>query len=170
MNQQLIDFYKGTGTDSEGRSLKDIMSFGDEQLEATHDFIQWLFPLKEPSPFNKNAPLLDDETIKAFRDDLQLKIKVAQSLGKFLRFLQLDAEAKTQTIITTVDVIEMHWLTRKNHNMRRLTRILTSLRYLGLDEFSDALYSCLCDLMSKTNIIDDETKEYWQKAAEGPLP
>jgi hypothetical protein len=43
---QLLAFYRGEGTDAEGRFLKDIWTWTDDDLEAVHDFIQWLFPLK----------------------------------------------------------------------------------------------------------------------------
>lgn len=43
---QLLDFYCGEATDAEGRFLKDIWSWADDDLEAVHDFIQWLFPAR----------------------------------------------------------------------------------------------------------------------------
>ena len=46
---QLTDFYRGTGTDVEGRTLAEIWAYSDAELEGVHDFIQWLFPLREPA-------------------------------------------------------------------------------------------------------------------------
>src|SRR5262245_5587601 len=63
---RLLDFYRGEGTDAEGRRLDDILAWRDGRLEAVHDFIQWLFPLPEPSRFNPDAPLLTPHDIAAF--------------------------------------------------------------------------------------------------------
>jgi hypothetical protein len=54
----LVDLYRGRAVDTEGRSLKDVLSWPDDELEVVHDFVQWLFPLPEPSRFNPDAPLL----------------------------------------------------------------------------------------------------------------
>src|SRR5260370_19373303 len=64
---RLVDFYRGEATDREGRFLRDLWAWGDDDLEAVHDFIQWLFPLPEPSRYNPDAPLLTDENIAPFR-------------------------------------------------------------------------------------------------------
>jgi hypothetical protein len=68
---QLLDFYRGTQLDSSGRMLHEIWDWTDDDLEAIHDFIQWLFPLPEPSQFNPDAPLLtpEDNTSGARRLD-----------------------------------------------------------------------------------------------------
>jgi hypothetical protein len=41
-----------------GRYLREIQEWPDDQLESVHDYIQWLFPLPEPSGFNVAAPAL----------------------------------------------------------------------------------------------------------------
>jgi hypothetical protein len=53
---RLTDFYRGAGSDSEGRSLADLWNLSDDEMEDIHDFIQWMFPLREPSRFNPDAP------------------------------------------------------------------------------------------------------------------
>ena len=51
----VLDFYRG-GRNDKGCTLEDIWAFGDRTLEAKHDFIQWLFPLKTLG-MNPTAPL-----------------------------------------------------------------------------------------------------------------
>ena len=68
---RVVDFYLGTRPDTEGRFLKDLWSWSDRDLEEVHDFIQWLFPLPEPSQFNPDAPLLTAEDIAAFKRQLR---------------------------------------------------------------------------------------------------
>lgn len=72
----IVDFYrdeKGVANPS-GYSLFDILhNWEDGDWEGVHDFIQWVFPLKEPSNFNPDAPLLTEEDIALFRADDDLK-------------------------------------------------------------------------------------------------
>src|SRR5438067_6338723 len=86
---RLTEFYRGTGLDTEGRTLSEMWAFRDEEMEAYHDFIQWMFPLRERSQFNPDAPLLSDDDVAAFRDDLTLRAHLLRSLDRFLDFLGL---------------------------------------------------------------------------------
>lgn len=45
-----------------------IVQKSDEWLAATHDYIQWLFPLPERSQFNPHAPILTNEVCAGFVD------------------------------------------------------------------------------------------------------
>ena len=65
-DSRVLEFYRGHGRDHRGRLLADILGFDFYELEFHHDYIQWLFPLPEPSGANASAPLLTDEDIAAF--------------------------------------------------------------------------------------------------------
>src|SRR5689334_20682072 len=54
---QIVDFYRGLTIDTEGRLLQDLWNWDDESLEVSHDFIQWMLPLRDPSQFNPDAPI-----------------------------------------------------------------------------------------------------------------
>ncbi len=41
----VLGFLNGTAADIHGRTFDDVLAFSDEQIERTHNFIQWLFPL-----------------------------------------------------------------------------------------------------------------------------
>src|ERR1700730_3164051 len=84
---RLLDFYRGQGTDAEGRFLKAIWTWEDNDLEAVHDFIQWLFPLPEPSQFNPDSPLLTANDIEAFKNDPVLQTNLIKSFERILGFL-----------------------------------------------------------------------------------
>jgi len=45
----LTSFLTDAGIDAAGRTHADNIAMTDEELENNHDFIQWLFPLPEPS-------------------------------------------------------------------------------------------------------------------------
>lgn len=80
MSEAILAFYQGDSTDSEGRIIETIWSWNYQKLEYTHDYIQWLFPLKERSRFNQNAPVLNEEVIQAFRTSNELKKRLKKSL------------------------------------------------------------------------------------------
>jgi hypothetical protein len=162
----LVEFYRGSGTDSEGRRLDAILAWGDGRLEAVHDFIQWLFPLPEPSRFNPDAPLLTAEDISAFRQDPRLRANLRRSFERILSFLGLARAADGEVLegpnfaSRAPDV----WV-YPNHNWLRITRILRSLYLLGLETEARALYRRLADFHSRRRFpIGDDTFQYWSGA------
>ena len=66
-------------------TLDTILSWDDGRLEAVHDYIQWLFPLDEPSRFNPSAPLLTAHDRAAFRDP-ELAANLRRALDRMLAF------------------------------------------------------------------------------------
>jgi hypothetical protein len=86
---QLIAFYSGDGTDDRGRTLAEIWTWDDEQLEYVHDYIQWLFPLAEASMFNSSAPILTADDIKQFRGNPELRCNLHKSFQRILSFYGL---------------------------------------------------------------------------------
>ena len=115
---KLIEFYLHNGTDDYGRSLKDMWTWDHFQLEKVHDYIQWMFPTATPSQYNHNAPLVDAETIEVFKNSSELQSYLITSSFIFERFLDLDNP-------------NAHWLTNKNHNFLRITRVIESLMVLN---------------------------------------
>jgi hypothetical protein len=153
---RILQFYRGTGTDNRGRRLDDILSWDDAQLENNHDYIQWLFPLPEPSGFNPGAPTLVQADIVAFRQYGALRRAVLTSLGVMRRFYGLDGATARQA----------SWLTPGNHNMLRLTRIIRSLHLLGLDEEAAALLRDLETIYASgaARTIGPVTLGHWRRA------
>ena len=39
-----------------------------------------------------------------------------------------------------------NWLTSRNHNFLRLSRIMRSLKLCGLERWAKAMHSCLCEI------------------------
>jgi hypothetical protein len=79
LNSSIIGFYGGTHPDHRGRYLREIQQWQDSQLEAVHDYIQWLFPLPERSGFNVAAPVLNPKSIQEFRNQPDLKDNLRDS-------------------------------------------------------------------------------------------
>jgi hypothetical protein len=165
---RLTAFYRGEAADSEGRSLQDLWTWSDEDLEAVHDFIQWLFPLPEPSRYNPDAPLLTPDDVAAFRADERLRANLARSFERLLTFLGLSQTADGQVVegpnfaARAPDV----WAF-PNHNWLRITRILRSLTLLGLPDRARALYERLKAFHASRRFpIPAETFAYWTDAIE----
>ncbi len=154
MESKILAFYRGTGCDHAGRTLEEILAWQDSALEFTHDYIQWLFPLPEPSAFNPWAPVLAPSDIAAFRDSQELQHQLRRAAARMKIFYQLDRERPS-------------WITPHNHNFLRLSRILASLRLLGLEDEAADWFAKLSELYSRhAQVIGAETWRYWQAAAQ----
>jgi hypothetical protein len=163
---KLLDFYRGQGTDVQHRRLDDIWQWDDDDWEGVHDFIQWLFPLPEPSQFNPNAPLLTDADIAAFRDDPVLAGNLRKSFERVLSFLGL-AKDSAGLVVKGPNFAEREpdvW-SAPNHNWLRITRILRSLSLLGLGEEALVLFAWLEEAyMRRRYPISSDTFRYWSDA------
>ena len=166
----IVRFYGGAGVDTRGRSLDDILAWDDDALERVHDFIQWLFPLDEPSAFNPDAPLLADDDRTAFRGDAHLAANLKRAFLRILTFygFALD-EAGGAPVVrrsSSWEVRRSVWLHPGNHNHLRLTRILKSLVLLGQPALARALLERLQE-EAKTagpGCISPTTLRYWSEA------
>ena len=171
----LLGFYAGTRHDDRGRFLREIHRWPDHKLEQTHDYIQWLFPLAERSGFNPEAPILDTKTIREFRSRLELRRNVQSSFRRMLAFYGMESQEAGELRVTrSVSFAERseNWLTPANDNHLRITRILKSLRLLGLEAEAAAFFECLANIYrlesaKATPRISEETFTYWQAAAHG---
>lgn len=165
MNKPIVEFYSGKSTDTSGRTLRQIQGWGYDNLENVHNYIQWLFPLSEPSRFNPLAPVLDAEQIAEFHVDAELRARLLASLDTMLGFYGF--ERTNVSIVRSSAWAERsrNWLTLGNHNHLRLTRILKSLSILGLKDHAHALFEALDNIYSeRSSVISNATMGYWKRA------
>jgi hypothetical protein len=163
---RLLDFYRGQGTDAESRFLKDILAWPDDDLEAVHDFIQWLFPLPDPSQYNPDAPLLTEADIAAFKSDPVLQANLMKSFERILGFLgfSLTGDGKVAEGDSFSERIPDIWAV-PNHNWLRITRILRSLMLLGMEAQAQAFYDRLEAIYTRRKFpITADTFRYWMEA------
>jgi hypothetical protein len=167
----LVSFYRGERSDAENRLLQQLWGWTDEDLEEVHDYIQWLFPLPEPSGFNPKAPLLTDEDIAAFKSDPLLQANLGRSFQRILTFLGLSLTEEGRVVegpnfsARAADV----WR-RPNHNWLRVTRILRSLYLLGLEALAEAFFTWLAAAYrNRWYPIPDDVFQFWSAAAKGLL-
>ena len=83
---ELTAFFEGTEGDYRGRKFSDILEWSDSELEASHDYIQTLFPLPEASLVNWSATIIDRKVFDAFRAQPELREKLRAALTRILSF------------------------------------------------------------------------------------
>lgn len=162
-------FYRGEAPDTSGRFLRDLWTWNDDQLEETHDFIQWMFPLPEPSAYNPRAPLLTPDNIAEFRRDRALQANLLRSAVCIFRFfgLALSEEGVVQPGTNFAARVPDVW-SAPNHNWLRMTRVLRSLSLLGLENVALAFYRQLQLLYRAQRFpIPSKTYEFWTEAVRG---
>jgi len=169
VRSRITGFYLGETPDHRGRVLDDLHTQTLESLERNHDYIQWLFPLPEPSSANPDAPLLSASDVREFAGSEELRSNLVRSLIVMLRFYGLElVQSPAGPVIHRSDTFHLRskeWLTPFNHNFLRLTRILRSLTLLGCKEYADALFRCLEEIYRENPaIIGEDTFRYWKTA------
>ncbi|MEE4244726.1 MAG: opioid growth factor receptor-related protein [Kangiellaceae bacterium] len=164
-----ISFYLHKATDHKQRLLADIWMMTYDELEKNHDFIQWLFPLIEPSPVNPDAPTLTDDVITAGRDNQLILNNVLASfdtIAAFWGFCRDDNNSITRT--DYFGARSKSWLTHHNHNHLRITRVLKHLSLIGFDQLSINTCSFLIMELNNAglNIAEISAINYWLEATE----
>ena len=174
----LVAFYRDGAPDDRGRTLAEILSWDDDRLEAVHDFIQWLFPLSEPSGANPSAPTLDSAAIAAFQASPEMQQRLRQSFDRMVRFYGFagspsaspdpSSPGPVPTIVRSPSFAARarNWLHPMNHNHLRLTRILRSTLLLGLEAESKALFHALNAIYREfPDRIPARTHAFWSDAS-----
>lgn len=172
----IIEFYDPVvlGRDARGRTQNSILAWDNGKLESCHDYIQVLFPLPEGSPFNWMAPIVNRVTFDAFRFREELRERLRASFVRILNLYDLQLQsAGADLIVVSADNFSRasgNWVTRFNHNHLRITRIIRSLRVLGLEEEARAFFVILKQTYYGTRgKICSRSFMYWSRAAKRPL-
>jgi hypothetical protein len=182
--RRLVDFYDpGTkGTDAHGRTLDQILGWNDDQLEYSHNYIQTIFPLPEESGFGHTAPVVDEETMLIISQSPELQSNLLRALKRMLAFYGFDAKDKpisgsSDNDVSHLDITPMRncergfsrWVKRIDHNHLRITRIIRSLRVLGLPDAAKDLFDALMEVYETRSVIGSTSVAFWTRAMERPL-
>ena len=145
----IVVFLEGKTPDHRGRMLSMLWKQTDDDAENNHDYIQWMFPLDEPSQAISGTPVLNDFDIDEVREN-QLAIgNLEESACWFLGFLERND----------------HWITNYDHNHLRITRVIKSLRLLASDEAADEFKDKVIALAGDNlNLVDGEARDFWNSA------
>lgn len=163
----VVAFYSG-GRDAAGRTLEQVLAWEDDLIEGVHDYIQWLFPTRQPSGVNPLAPVVTDDTAREFHRDSQLRARMRAALNRMLVFYGLrQGKDRIEIDPSRFPMRGRVWLRPGNHNHLRLTRILDSLATLGLVDEARALQQCLLNEVCTApngDAISARTREFWRHA------
>ena len=113
-NVSIVDFLEGVEPNINKLYIQDIWDLSDEEIENTHDFIQWLFPTDTPSRYNLAAPVLSEQDILNIQNSEKAKKNLKYSANWFLNFLDRHS----------------YWIDKHDHNQLRIKRIKKCLRLL----------------------------------------
>src|SRR5271155_4702413 len=103
MGMNFAAFYRGEAPDHLGRMLEDILRWNDDKLEAGHDYIHVLFPLREPSAHIPSAPVLDDATLAEFRKNHTIQENLLRSFRVMLRFYGFELDTQKREVGKAAD-------------------------------------------------------------------
>lgn len=146
---EITSFLSGTGTDHRGRKLRDILAFQDDALEATHDYIQWLFPIPEKSAFNAFAPVLTSRDIDELHRNPEALDNLRAAAERMLEFYRNDA----------------HWLTATDHNHLRISRIIRSLRLIVGHDEAERFHDEIMKLVNAAGSpVSADALAFWRRA------
>ncbi|MBB4041742.1 hypothetical protein GGR34_003423 [Microvirga flocculans] len=148
-------YLAGSGRDGQGRLAADVLAFSDEELEAVHDYIQWLFPLTTRSAAQPHAPVLTQGEIDAIRADPRAAETLRKAEERIRRFYRNTA----------------WWLTPYDHNHLRITRILHSLKLLAAPEDAQRFYRAILQLHEEAGSpVNRRSLRFWAQAAGEATP
>lgn len=163
----VVAYYSG-GPDAAGRTLAETLAWNDERLETVHDYIQWVFPTRQPSGVNPLAPLVSDDTVRAFARDAGLRERLRRAFDRMLLLYGLRwSEERVEIDRERFPARARVWLHAGNHNHLRLTRIMDSVATLGLRAEARALQKCLledvCNAAGEGR-VSARTIDFWRRA------
>jgi hypothetical protein len=160
---RVVQFYRLENVHPLKYTIEEMWQWDDRQLEKMHNYIQWWFPLDEPSGNSLGAPILTMDEIEQFHTDKEIRVRLLKSFSIMMNYYGFAFDDKTGKIGKAKD-FEKHsgWLFPDNHNYLRITRILKSMTLLGFPEISKALLGVLEGLYKEYRVyIGPKTWKYW---------
>ncbi|MFC7379088.1 opioid growth factor receptor-related protein [Brevundimonas sp. GCM10030266] len=126
-----------------------MLAFNNAALEQNHDYIQWLFPLTEPSGAVPDAPVLTTEEVAAIAHSSIAQIVLAGATDRMASFYR-DTD---------------RWLRAEDHNHLRITRIIRSLRLLRGDAAAEGFKAWIMARVEATGApVNSRSRGYWATA------
>jgi len=146
---RIIKFLRGEAFDTKIRTLAEMQRYPSWKLERSHDVLQWMFPTDIKSKSYDEAPILTLEYIQCIQADKEIQSAIRSSLNRMLAFYEEND----------------YWVSQRNHNFKRLTRILRCLWLAGLKRDYVCLQKALDEVyVDYADIVGEETYSYWKNA------
>lgn len=159
----LIDFLEGNGEDIYGRTLQSILETpGRWWFEFTHNYIQWLFPLREESNAAYSIPLTDEMVDYIKKNDAILR-NIKRSFFKMLEFYGFSYTNNAIVLVMSTKEMMIRWMNPYNHNFLRITRILRCLSIVGYCDLASEWLESLEEATKNLHYVE-KSKEFWREA------
>jgi hypothetical protein len=125
----------------------------DREIEAHHDWVQWLFPLPTRSAAVLGSPVLTASDIAAIRGDPRAIEMLEHASERLLRYYG------------STD----HWLSPYDHNHLRITRIIQSLGLLVGPDAARRFYDAVMALHEAAGApVNQDSLGRWKQALGEP--
>ncbi len=171
-------FYSNKGHDHQGRTITDLLTHKREWYEGCHDWVQWLFPSREPSNYCAEAPLLNQNDVEFLKErkDKGVSSNINIAVCVFLDFLGLQCsfnkgDLNTIEVTSNKALKKRHaiWMDALNHNHLRITRFLAFLSIIGYREAAVRILNTMIILSGvrmghdkKFRGINPDSLGYWK--------
>eukprot|EP01080_Neovahlkampfia_damariscottae_P001458 gene1458-12077_t len=141
--------------------------FGDwVKLERKHDYIQWLFPIREAGLNGQAQPMTKNESLE-FQKNQEMQRRMIKSYEMMLDFYgMILLDEKTGEVDRNHQIWEgrIHHLNHSFHNYLRITRILKCLGMCGLEHLKLGWLKFLIQEVFYYQTLDSASGsllEYW---------
>lgn len=143
--------------------FSDIIKYSFDELENNHNFIQYLFPTKQPSMIC-SVPELTDDVIKLFISNKSSMRRLKRAFMRMLEFYGFIYKNGWIELSDNFHERAKNWLHPHNHNFLRITRILQSLGLFGLRRYGRLFFIALTTVYTEYPKIVGNSKLYWIEA------
>ena len=145
----LTDESQGDHNGHSWQILFEAKVINDYWLENKHDYIQWWFPLDEPSRAKSFLPYLSVEDVSWMRQQAIVANSQNFLLARMKKFLMEND----------------YWICHYNHNHLRITRIIKSLRLVSGDKAAEDFKLWLMGYLGpRINLIADKAVQLWKES------
>ena len=124
---RIVAFYKRENIHPLRYTIEEMWTWEGRRVEATHTFIQWLFPLNVPSGNSIGAPVLTEDDLDQFQTNPELRARLMKSFSMMLKYYGF-AFSEDEKRIVKADDFEARsgWLYPSKHNYLRISKLFSA--------------------------------------------
>ena len=164
----LLEFFRNEKSNVHGVKFFDILNYDDELFEKKHNFIQWLFPTDTKSKWNWHSPILTIADVAELNKDSLALEHIHFGANRFMHFLWYDIVGTNVVKSDKHDERTKTWITKNNHNYKRISRFLRFAKMMGGDMYQIGQHFLLSQLVQlwqeHKEEIGDNTLLHWAQS------
>ena len=153
-----LDFIHNKIMDHNGNYFGDYLDMNENDMEESHDWIQWAFPIDTVSPHNPYAGLIP-HVLSSANGYGKLYPKATYitdiMLAKYLQSIGVCNTVNMKKFFRVVD-------SGNNHHVKRISRVIRHLRLIMDSKGADAILDRLAQIvMSRPGFFSNRTILHW---------